>query len=153
MIGRRGAVVDEGGEAHRGIEAIVGNDDGVAAGGERLGHEQVVVLAAGIPRAAVEEDHRPAVGTRLVGPVEIELLAGIAAVGDVRVARKTLARDRGVEQRGRRAAAEQTREAGEEAAPGHGHVAAMSRTCSASASEAVRPGDSMPKRFMRPGTP
>ena len=45
------------------------------------------------------------------------------------------------------------REAGEEAAPGQGHVAAMSRTCSASASEAVRPGDSMPKRFIRPGTP
>ena len=40
-----------------------------------------------------------------------------------------------------------------EAATRDAHVPARARTCSASESEAVRPGDSMPNRWIKPGTP
>ena len=106
-----GAILDESGKAHRGIDPVIGNDYGVAAGRQGLRDEQVIALVARVPRAAIKEDHRLAVGARRVGPVEVELLARVGAVGDVGLERVALARHRGVQQRGGRAAAQQAHEA------------------------------------------
>ena len=60
--------------------------------------------------------------------------------------------NRGVEQGGRRAATQQRQDACDETSPCHRHaLPASARTFSARASEAVRPGDSMPKRLISPG--
>ena len=147
-------VVEEGGIPDLGIDAVVGNDGGDPTGRQRLSDEEVVALGAGIPRAAVEENHRLAVGTRPLRRIDVEFLPRVATVRNVRLELVALSRNGRVQQRCRRAAAEQAENAGDEASARQRHAEpARSRTCSASASEAVRPGDSMPNRLMRPGTP
>jgi hypothetical protein len=100
---RMRAVVEEGGIADLRIEPVVRDRDDDPLARKPLAEREIEALAAAAPGAAIEEqDHR---GFRLeaIGDVEIEPLARIASIGEIRRDVIARARHRQIEQRyGRR---------------------------------------------------
>src|SRR5471030_1176647 len=88
-------------------------------------------LSSGIPRAAVEKDHGLAVGAGLLGRVEIERAARTVAIGNIGLKGVAALGNGRVENCRGRAAADQRRDAPDQAATREAHAPARARTCSA----------------------
>jgi hypothetical protein len=95
---RAGSVIQEGGEAHLGVEPVIRKDRHEALGGERGPDELVFGPRSGLPRASVEEHQDGARSHRPAGrDVHVEPLPWMVAVGQVRggeLAARIAGRDR-----------------------------------------------------------
>ena len=83
---RGGAVLEEVGKARFREDAVVGDDGEEAALGQGLADEAVQLALPGLPAAAIEEDDDAKRRLRLGRHVDVELLPGVAAVGEAVVA-------------------------------------------------------------------
>ena len=74
------AVLDEGGETNFRNEPVVGDHGRESLRGERFADESVIVLAAAVPAAAVEEHDNRRAGLCALGNVNIETLPRLFAI-------------------------------------------------------------------------
>ena len=92
-----GAVFIEAREGYLRVDPIIGHDHDRADAGQRLSGEEIILLVAFLPGAAIEEHDDRCVRREHLWHINIELLLVLIAIGDIAGDDQVPRRDDGVE--------------------------------------------------------